>query len=303
MTKLIILQGLPASGKSTYAKQFVQENTSYIRVCRDDLRRMRGVYWLPEQEELISSWEKETTRLALKSGYNVILDATNLNSKYWRSWQHLANDSGAEIEFKRFDVDLDECIRRDKEREDSVGEDVIKKMYKDYVKLVNNGVPELPKEDSLVFEKVIQDDKLLKAIIVDLDGTIALNLGKRSPYDFSRVYEDTPNTSVIKIIHRYREGSFGESNEIIFVSGREDSCRDKTIKWLEDKCGFLKPKLFMRKTGDRRKDAIVKKEILDKEIKNKYYIEAVFDDRLSVSKMWHQIGLTLLKVGDPEANF
>jgi hypothetical protein len=59
----------------------------------------------------------------------------------------------------------------------------------------------------------------------------------------------------------------------------------------------------MRKTGDKRQDAIVKQEIYDTKIKGKYNILAVFDDRPQVCRMWHQNGLPLFKVGDPDADF
>lgn len=60
----------------------------------------------------------------------------------------------------------------------------------------------------------------------------------------------------------------------------------------------------MRPKNDNRKDSVVKKEMFDKYIRDKYYIEAVFDDRLQVCQMWHnEIGLPLFRVGDPDADF
>ena len=43
--------------------------------------------------------------------------------------------------------------------------------------------------------------------------------------------------------------------------------------------------------------------IFDKEIKGKYNVVAIVDDRLSVSKMWHDRGLPLFRVGDPLSDF
>lgn len=41
----------------------------------------------------------------------------------------------------------------------------------------------------------------------------------------------------------------------------------------------------MRKTGDSRKDFLIKKEIYENELKDKYNILAIFDDRQQVVDM------------------
>lgn len=124
--------GLPASGKSTWAKQFVQKNTDWIRVNRDELRNMRGQYWIPKQEGMITAWEDACIMEALKRGYNVIVDATNLkhakNLGRYQTYKKI--DPELVIDCKFFtDVSLEECIERDNNREESVGEDVIRRMY------------------------------------------------------------------------------------------------------------------------------------------------------------------------------
>jgi hypothetical protein len=79
------------------------------------------------------------------------------------------------------------------------------------------------------------------------------------------------------------------------MSGREDICKDLTETWLKTHGLFVGP-LFMRKTGDRRKDNIVKRELFDSYIKDKYYVEFVLDDRSQVVAMWRDLGLTCLQV-------
>jgi len=54
----------------------------------------------------------------------------------------------------------------------------------------------------------------------------------------------------------------------------------------------------MRKTGDSRKDSIVKREIFEEHIKGKYRIQFVLDDRNQVVEMWRQLGLTCLQVAE-----
>ena len=54
----------------------------------------------------------------------------------------------------------------------------------------------------------------------------------------------------------------------------------------------------MRKTGDNRKDAIVKREIYETHIKDKYQVDYVLYDRNQVVEMWRSLGLTCLQVAD-----
>jgi hypothetical protein len=57
----------------------------------------------------------------------------------------------------------------------------------------------------------------------------------------------------------------------------------------------------MREYGDQRKDSIVKAEIFDQEIRGRYHVVAVFDDRDQVVRMWRSLGLTVFQVA--EGNF
>jgi hypothetical protein len=59
----------------------------------------------------------------------------------------------------------------------------------------------------------------------------------------------------------------------------------------------------MRPEGSGDKDTVVKLAIFNEYIRDNYYVRGVFDDRLMVAKLWHEMGLPLFRVGDPEANF
>lgn len=133
VNKLLVLQGIPGSGKTTFARKLVEEDTSWVRVNRDDLRNMRGVYIIPAQEHLIDEWETFCIKQALSDGYNVVADSTNLNPKTVTRMCQIADSVDAEIEFKMIDVEVDEAIRRDALRPNPVGEQVIKFFYNRYV--------------------------------------------------------------------------------------------------------------------------------------------------------------------------
>jgi len=129
-----------------------------------------------------------------------------------------------------------------------------------------------------------------KAVIVDIDGTVAKRTG-RDPYDYSRVNEDLPKNDVIMAVASLWKAGF----KIIFVSARDDSCFEETYEWL---CRYCPPfvKLYMRKSGDTRNDGVVKREIYEKLIEPEYDVKLVFDDRQRVVDMWRSIGLTCLQV-------
>lgn len=129
-----------------------------------------------------------------------------------------------------------------------------------------------------------------RAIICDLDGTLCL-YDRSTGKHYDRDYEnDTINPAV-----RYVLDGNDIANEIIFVSGRKDNYRDTTQEWL-DRYGFGGHPLLMRKFGDYRKDIIVKKEIYEAEIKGKYEILFVLDDRNQCVEFWRSEGLTCFQV-------
>ena len=69
---IIVMVGPPASGKTSWSKEFVKGKSTWIRVNRDDLRLMCGDYWIPSREKLINTLEETTITSALEQGYNVI---------------------------------------------------------------------------------------------------------------------------------------------------------------------------------------------------------------------------------------
>ncbi|MFA9289040.1 MAG: HAD family acid phosphatase [Weeksellaceae bacterium] len=137
-------------------------------------------------------------------------------------------------------------------------------------------------------------DTLPKAIICDLDGTLAL-LGKRSPYDASTAEEDSLNNPIANILEVYSHQETYDI-KIILLTGREDKYREQTQRWLQ-KHNIIYEELYMRRTGDRRKDTVYKKEIYQNQIEGKYDVLFVLEDRDQVVAMWRKdLGLTCLQV-------
>lgn len=271
MSKILVLCGPPASGKSTYAREFIKGKTDWVIVNRDSLREGRGEYWVPSQEDYISDLEEFSIRAAIKRNYNVIIDATNLNPKTREKWVRLAAETKSLIEFKEFYVPFKEALERDKNRERSVGEKILKNFYLKYY-------PDKYAEEISDKRYILEQNKSLpKCIVVDIDGTVAIHQG-RSPYDLSKVLEDRPNNPLVDLL-RVLSGSV----DIIFFSGREGTkqCREDTAKWINDNVN-IPYQLYMRKDKDYRPDEVIKEELYNEIIKDNYYCVAIFDDRQKV---------------------
>lgn len=128
MSKVFMMVGLPASGKSTYAKE-LSEKESAIILSSDDLRveLYRDVNHQDNNGELFQELYRRAKQ-HLINGQNVIVDATNISSK---RRIHFIN------EFKQFEKECvyvstsyDNCLFNDKKRERTVGKHVIDRMYK-----------------------------------------------------------------------------------------------------------------------------------------------------------------------------
>ena len=135
MNKLIICRGIPASGKTFWAKQWVLEDPEHrVRINQDDIRLMLGKYWVPSREKLVQHIQKEALIDALERGYDIVIDNTNLNEKVLDFYRALVIDHGNHaIEFKDFfDTSLSVCIERDKNRDVQVSEKIIRNFYNNY---------------------------------------------------------------------------------------------------------------------------------------------------------------------------
>lgn len=285
MSKIIILQGVPASGKSTYAKELHEKNKNCVIINRDSIRESRGTYWLPEQEDYISDIEEFEVRSAIKHGLTPIIDATNLNPSTIQKWENLAKELSCNIEIKPFKIDFKTALERDQQRPRPVGEKVLKSFFYKYFPKEMEEYFTDPRLKQNNFQQEIDINKE-NCIIVDIDGTLCCHAG-RSPYDWSRVGEDVPNKMLIKLIR-----VLSSAYKIIVVSGREgtEECITKTRKWLDEYLS-IPYALYMRKEKDMRHDEVIKKEIYERQIKPKYNVIAVFDDRDRVCDFWRSEGL------------
>jgi predicted kinase len=298
MQNILLLKGLPASGKSTWAITEVKNNPNkYKRINKDDLRAMLDAsYWSRSNEEFILKIQEHIISAALKNGKDIIIDDTNLDDKHFNRICLVAESSNRDITIseKYFPIDLNLAIERDSKRANPVTEKVIRGFYNRYIK--NKTISERSKCFTAKYTKKYEfNNELSNAIICDLDGTLAL-LNGRSPYDASSCEEDLVNESVLETLISMYEAGYS----IIFVSGRDGKYELQTKAFLKKHISFPYV-LFMRKSGDQRPDQTIKREIFEDHIRDKFNVLFVIDDRPKVVRMWrHDLGLTAYQLNDVE---
>ena len=281
--KVTILKGLPASGKTTYAKEWCAQEShqNHIRINYDELRTsMFGdVPWTRENEVKMKAEALRQATDLLNTGWSLVIDNTNLSRGARKPWVDLGQQMGVPVAIHEMPTTRRDCIDRDSKRTGKarVGQAVIDRMA--------------------LFHGLIDwsDDRL---VLVDMDGTLAdtstrQHFVEQSPKDWdgwhAHVGEDAIKIDIADVVD-----ALAATSTIVIVSGRAiDRAGTATEDWLNQ---YAVPfnYLFMRNGGDFRPDTVVKKEILDLLPKDR--ILCVLDDRDSVVEMWRANGLTCLQV-------
>jgi predicted kinase len=322
-----ILVGLPASGKSTYAHELMgREPGVWARISWDDIRHETPNYKFNKTNETrVVQRADSAAREAASEGFNLLIDNTNLHAGHITRWTGLAEELGMQVELKKFNASVQECVQRDALREGKyaeggkhVGRVIIERMA------LANGLIQFPEDRQIV--------------IVDVDGTLAdcghrrrtipkncqpcKGTGKAKDYDMDTgtfkndfichkcegkghvtgtdwkffytpelILQDPPFSNIVNLIRNL----YGRYT-ILIVSGRgSDIAGEGTVAWLQ-KNEVPYDHIFMRAGGDHRDDVEVKQDILNKLPKDK--IAFSVDDRDRVVKMWRDNGITCLQVAE-----
>jgi predicted kinase len=295
------MKGIQSSGKSTFSKQFVKDNQDYKRVCRDDIRHMLSSYTFDEDnEKLVTKIEKGIINDLIVSGYNLVIDKMNLNGRSVHEDINFISQVCSKklihftTEVKEFPITLSEALERNKKRDFVINDSVIKATWRKY---------EVELKQMILRSKTVYDEdkNLPHCQIYDIDGSMALSDHRKI---FNSTDEEILNDKVIEQVQELNN-SFAFLNNSPFIadnkkhlfilSGRSEKDRKVTEDWLL-KNYIVYEKLIMRKESDIRADTIVKKEMFDEHIKNKYYCDFVVDDRPCVLEMWQSLGLFTFNV-------
>lgn len=288
----IITVGTSASGKSTYAREMVKQG--YTEINRDWIRFnvvQPGANWSNykwKHEKEVNDVHGKMIVEAWMNDQNIIVSDTNLNAVRREALIKRLEDIGYEVTIAPFDVSREECQKRDNLRENGVGESVIYRQSLDMLDFQGR-------------KTYTPDPSLPKAIIVDVDGTVADMTGVRGPFEWKKVGEDKPRQFVIDMVTAMYQTD--PDLYVIIVSGRSDECEDLTYNWLEQH-NVPFTELHMRKEGDYRKDAEIKEEIFWTSLANRYNIVACIDDRPMMIRRWHELKIpNVIAVANPYLEF
>ena len=290
--EILMLRGIPASGKSTLASSLVNVSKNHVRVNLDSLRLMMHPEkeWNGKDESITQHTEKQIARALLEKGKNVIVDDTNLTQKHIDRWQGIAYQQDATFKAHTVYTPLQECLNRNEER------------------IQENKDKNYPSNNELVnmarYFTVVGEDKYYEStafgdneIIVDIDGTVAeishrlhfLNQPtRRWEHFFAHMINDSPRYDVVsKIKQDVKNGA-----TVVFVSARPKRYEKTTVLWLSQ-LEIPYRTLIMRNNNDKRPDVEVKTDILNRYFK-KRRVSKVYDDRLRVIRMWESEGLNVV---------
>ena len=166
--KFIMLIGLPGSGKTTYAHLLLSQDPTLVWLSSDKIRgELYGDENIQGDANKVFRVLHNRVKDALNEGKSVIYDATNVNRKNRRGIiNEIKNIDGIEICAHIVWAPYEVCVERDKLRDRTVGEEVIKKfIYRwetpfidegfDEISLITGGV------DKIEYEKRVMEDIMI----------------------------------------------------------------------------------------------------------------------------------------------
>ena len=116
---LVIMCGIPGSGKSTYAKNFLTARSDIKYISRDEIRfsylKDNDSYF--KYEKIVYEDFCSLTKKYLEENYTVIADATFLNKKSRKMFLDKINIKPYKLIAKVINTPFETCVKRNAKRE------------------------------------------------------------------------------------------------------------------------------------------------------------------------------------------
>lgn len=139
---IILTIGIPASGKSTWVKEYVKQHPKTFVVSSDETRKeITGTEECnPEQNDMIHDEMRKKVKMILEDennygiekgiGPTIVIDATNTNMHDWIAYKQF---HPTVFIAKVFDIGIDEAIQRQTFRYRKVPEEALRKYWKQFM--------------------------------------------------------------------------------------------------------------------------------------------------------------------------
>ena len=218
---LILLCGIPGSGKTHYAEKYIEEHENTIHLSSD---KIRGELWGNEatqgdNNEVFSLMQSRAIE-ALNNGQNVVYDATNITRKD-RSYIIALCPKFAKIECHIIWAPIETCIERDTTRERTVGKAVIDRMLKRF--------------QSPFYDEGIDDIKIIRPASWDYDG----HEYAENCFENMRISHDNPHHTLNVYEHCLEAERYlfdiDDDDDLIFAALRHDIGKPYTKAFVDSK--------------------------------------------------------------------
>lgn len=142
---------------------------------------------------------------------------------------------------------------------------------------------------------------MISGIVCDLDGTLCNDAHRKSHAEkkawdeyHARCHLDKPN----EVVRMLLWGCMDVGVAIIFLTGRPERYRKKTVSWLQDHIGLRHDQytLLMRPDRNYVSNATLKQQLLAEfREQNKFQLLAILEDSPTVCAAWHELGLPVMQ--------
>ena len=298
---MVILRGLPASGKSTTRRQLCEQHPGIAVASNDDISntlgdgqdrsRKKGQQIAEIREKLIED--------TLGRGNSIIVDNTHIWHATISRLREIADKHDAStITIDLTDVPFEDCKARNSLRDghERVPDDVMDKMHNELERQRSRTKTSRPHQQRKYqgMTTISHTPGLKDAVVCDLDGTLAI-VGDRSVYDAKNCHVDQLNTTTWGAVRGWLH--VHDNHELVLCTGRSEKDRAATETWLATH-GISYTALIMRQNGDRRKDFETKRDLYETHIRPFWNVHLVWEDRQGVVDMWRNLGIACHQV-DP----
>ena len=218
---LILLCGIPGSGKTTYAKKYIEEHPGTVHLSSDTIRKeLHGDESIQDNPGEVFAIMQKRAVAGLDFGYTVIYDATNMTRKD-RAGIIAACPKFAKIECHIIWAPIETCIERDAARKRTVGKEVIDRMLRRF--------------QPVYYDEGIDDIKIVRPHLFD-----ASEYGIQMLEDM-KIPHDNPHHTLS--IHDHCEAAFNSMEY-------DKHGHDMLIAALIHDCGKPYVKSFMNNKGE-----------------------------------------------------